>query len=328
VSAGAGALPRKVAIIGAGAIGGGWAALCASAGWPVSIFDTNARSAELAAIEIPRRARALIGLGRATPGIVERGLLELEQPKSLLQTVREADWVIEAIHEELGAKQRLLESVAQVAAPEAIITSSSSGLPPGEIFGRVLQRGRCLVAHPLNPPELLPLVELVPTEETEPEAIERAKGFLDALGRMPIVLRKAVPGYVIGRVAAAVWRECIDLVLSGVIDVSDLDRAVSLGPGLGWAAAGPHLTYHLAAREGGVHIFLQQLLKSFEAWWADLAKWDKLEPGQQRTLIAAIDKAYEGKLDTLRAARDRRLGGMLRALEDVRTTAREDHRGP
>jgi len=320
VSAESGSLPAKVAVIGAGAIGGGWAALCISAGWPVSIYDTSSRAVEDAMEDIPRRARVLIALGRATPGIVERGLQEFQQAKSLLQAVRGADWVIEAIHEDLGAKQRLLESIEQVTAPEAIVTSSSSGLAPSDLFARLLQRSRCLVAHPLNPPELLPLVELVPGEETDPQAIDRAKGYLRALGRMPIVLHHAVPGYVVGRIAAAVWRECIDLVLSGAIDVSDLDRAVSLGPALGWAAAGPHLTYHLGAGAGGVHIFLQHLLTSFERWWGDLASWDKLDQDQQRTLIAAVEKAYEGKVDMLRTLRDRRLAAILRALEQARTT--------
>jgi 3-hydroxyacyl-CoA dehydrogenase len=319
VTAPAGAMPGKVAVIGAGAIGGGWAALCASAGWPVSIYDTNARAIEHATKDIPRRARALIALGRASAGIVERGLFELQQAKSLLQAVRGAEWVIEAIHEDLGAKQRLLESIEQVAGPDAIVTSSSSGLAPSDLFGRLMQGGRCLVAHPLNPPELLPLVELVPSEETTPESIERAKGFLRALGRFPIVLHKAVPGYVIGRIAAAVWRECIDLVLNDVIDVADLDRAVSLGPALGWAAAGPHLTYHLGAGEGGVHMFLQHLLTSFEAWWSHLASWDKLDPEQQRALIAAIEREYSGKIEMLRGARDRRLAAILKALEQART---------
>lgn len=314
-----GSIPGKVAVIGAGTIGGGWAALCASAGWPVSIFDTNSRAVEDAMLDIPRRARALIALGRATSGIVERGLLEFQQAKSLLQAVRDADWVIEAIHEDLGAKQRLLESIEQVAGPQAIVTSSSSGLVPGDLFGRLLQRGRCLVAHPLNPPELLPLVELVPGEETDPQAIETASAFLLALGRVPIVLRRAVPGYVVGRIAAAVWRECIDLVLNGTIDVADLDRAVSLGPALGWAAAGPHLTYHLGAGPGGVHIFLQRLLTSFEQWWGNLASWNKLDPAQQRALITAIERAYEGKIVQLREARDRRLGAILRTLEEDRT---------
>ena len=136
---------------------------------------------------------------------------------------------------------------------------------------------------------------------------------------MPIQLRKPVPGYVVGRIAAAVWRECIDLVLTGAIDVSDLDRAVSLGPALGWAAAGPHLTYHLASGEGGVVQFMQRLLRTFESWWTNLATWDKLEPEQQRALMQAIEKAYGGKVPMLREARDRRLSAILRTLEQART---------
>src|SRR5207248_5713788 len=91
---------------------------------------------------------------------------------------------------------------------------------------------------------------VVPEGRTSAATITRAVEYLRSLGRYPIVLKKAIPGYVVGRVAAAVWRECIDLVLKGVISVDDLDRAVSLGPGIGWAAAGPHLTYHLASGEG------------------------------------------------------------------------------
>jgi carnitine 3-dehydrogenase len=311
-------LPRKVAIIGAGDIGAGWAALCAAGGWPVTVYDTNARAAERAAIEIPRRARALVALERATGGMVERGLLEFHQERSLLKTVSGADWVIEAIHEDLGAKQRLLTSLEDVVSPDALITSSSSGLPPHDLFGRMKTPGRALVVHPLNPPELIPLVEVVPGPSTTPAAVIRAEEILRSLGRMPIVLKKAVPGYVVGRIAAAVWRESIDLVLTGVIDVDDLDRAVSLGPAMGWAAAGPHLTYHLAAGGGGVTLFLQQLLGAFEGWWGDLAKWQRLEPEQQRALTQAIERAYDDKVEMLRGARDRRLSAMLRALEQSR----------
>ena len=111
----------------------------------------------------------------------------------------------------------------------------------------------------------------------------------------------------------------IDLVLNGVIDVSDLDRAVSLGPAMGWAAAGPHLTYHLAAGDGGVTAFLQHLLTAFEDLWdGKLASWQKLEPQQQRQLTQAIEKAYAGRVEMLREARDRRLSAILRALEQSR----------
>jgi 3-hydroxyacyl-CoA dehydrogenase len=313
-------LPRKVAVIGAGDIGCGWAALCASAGWPVTIFDANAQGLERAAEDVPRRTRALVALGRATQGIVERGLLEFSHARSLLQAAQDADWVIEAIPEDVIAKQKLFDAIERVAPAEALLTSSSSGLPPNDVFARCRHQDRCLVAHPLNPPELVPLVEVVPGTRTTAVTVARAQEYLRALGRMPILVKKAIPGYVVGRIAAAVWRQCIDLVLQGVIDVDDLDRAVSLGPALGWAAAGPHLTYHLAAGDGGVTLFLQQLLGSFESWWGELATWQRLEPEQQRALIHSIERTYKNRIEELRQARDRRLGGILRALEQTRTT--------
>jgi len=283
------------------------------------VFDASARGLERAAWEVPRRTRALVALERATQGIVERGLLEFTQARSLLQAVKDAEWVIEAISEDPIAKQKLFGSIEDVAANDTLLTSSSSGIPPAEIFARCRRQDRCLVTHPLNPPELIPLVEVVPAARTSQGAVERAQDYLRSLGRMPILLKKPIPGYVVGRIAAAVWRECVDLVLQGVIDVDELDRAVSLGPALGWAAAGPHLTYHLAAGDGGVTLFLQQLLASFEGWWGQLATWQRLEPEQQRALIHSIERAYKGKIDELREARDRRLGAILRVLEQSRT---------
>jgi carnitine 3-dehydrogenase len=312
-------MPRKVAVIGAGDIGCGWAALCASAGWPVTVFDASARGLERAEQEVPRRTRALVALERATQGIVERGLLEFSQARSLLQAVKDADWVIEAIPEDLIAKQKLFDSIEQVAAPDALLSSSSSGLLPNDVFARCRRQDRCVVTHPLNPPELIPLVEVVPGTRTTAATVVRAQEYLRALGRIPILLKKPIQGYVVGRIAAAVWRQCIDLVLQGVIDVDELDRAVSLGPALGWAAAGPHLTYHLAAGDGGVTLFLQELLGSFEVWWGELATWQRLEPEQQRALIHSIERAYKDQIEELRGARDRRLGGLLRALEQART---------
>jgi 3-hydroxyacyl-CoA dehydrogenase len=284
----------------------------------VAVFDTNAIAVERAFDTVPRRSRALIALERAPEGIVERGIRELSHGRSLLQAVQGADWVIEAISEDLMAKQKVWDLIEQVASPDAICSSSSSGLSPTDIFARCRQQDRCLVAHPLNPPELIPLVEVVPGERTSRAAMDRVTSYLRALGRFPIHLKRAVPGYVVGRISAAVWRECIDLVLNGVIEVDELDRAVSLGPALGWAAAGPHLTYHLAAGAGGINIFAQHLLSSFEGFWSDLAKWNRLEPEQQRALSQAIERAYRGKLDQLRASRDARLSAILKGLDEAR----------
>ncbi len=308
----------KVAIIGAGAIGRGWAALCASAGWECALYDTDVKAGDRAVAEIARRARALAALGRAPARTVEQGLRRVRMGRSLLQTCGNADWIIESVPEDLKAKQRLFENLSQVARPEAVITSSSSGLPITEIAARSRDQQRCLVAHPLNPPELIPLVEVVPGKFTAAPAVESVRQWLRALGRIPITLKREVPGNAVGRIAAAVWRECIELVLAGVIDVDDIDRAVSLGPGLGWAAAGPHLTYHLGAGDAGVKGFLEQLLQAFESWWASLAQWTRLEPEQVQALTDQIERAYGGKLEVIREARDRRLAAILQALEQAR----------
>ena len=308
----------KVAIVGAGAIGRGWAALAASHGCETALFDTELKTADRAVTEIARRVRALAALGRVDPDTAEKGLRRVRLGRSLLQACGEADWIIEAVPDDLAQKQRVFENVTQVARADAIISSSSSGLPITEIASRARDQARCIVAHCLNPPELIPLVEVVPGKFTSPATVEAVRGWLRSLGRIPIVLKREVPGNAVGRIAAAVWRECIDLVLTGVMDVDDIDRAVSLGPGLGWAAAGPHLTYHLGATEGGVSVFLQQLLQSFETWWSSLAKWEKLEPEQLRALTAQIELAYGDKIETIREARDRRLAAILKGLDTAR----------
>jgi 3-hydroxyacyl-CoA dehydrogenase len=308
----------KVAVIGAGAIGRGWAALCAASGWSCAVFDTDTRALERISEAIQRRARSLAAMGRANPDTVEAGLTRFRVGRSLLQACADADWVIESVPEDLHTKQRVFENLGSVARAGAIITSSSSGLPITAIAAHARDQQCCLVAHPLNPPELIPLVEVVPGKFTAGPAVESVREWLRGLGRIPIVLKREVPGNAVGRIAAAVWRECIDLVLAGVIDVDDIDRAVSLGPGLGWAAAGPHLTYHLGAGDGGVKAFLEQLLVSFEGWWGSLAHWTKLEPEQIQALTTQIERTYGAKLDEIGDARDRRLAALLAGLERSR----------
>lgn len=308
----------QVAVVGVGDIGSGWASLCVSAGWPVVLFDNSAQALDGAPAIIAGRARALAYLGRAQEEEVERGIARLRVARSLLQACKDAQWIIEAIPEDLLAKQRLFEALESVAPGARLVTSSSSGLKIKDIAARCRRPDRCVVAHPLNPPELIPLVELVPGPDTDGTLLELLKGWLRALGRIPVVIKKPIVGNVAGRIAAAVWREAIDLVLKDAIEVDDLDRAVSVGPALGWAAAGPHLTYHLAAGERGVASFLQSLLATFENYWSDLASWSRLEPEDQQRLIRMIEKTYAGQISDIRRARDRRLAAILRALEEAR----------
>lgn len=309
----------RVAVIGAGEIGRGWAALCVAAGWPVAIYDLEPHALDGAPPEITRRANELAKLGRADPNLTRAGIEQLRVGRSLLLACQDAQWVIEAGPEDLKAKQKMFEAIEAVAGGARAICSSSSGLSAKDIAARCVRQERCLVTHPLNPPELIPVVEVVPGPMTDGALLEVVKGWLRALGRFPVVIHKQVPGHVVSRISAAVWREAIQLVLDGVIKVDELDRAVSLGPALGWAAAGPHLTYHLAAGKRGVQGFLQHLVRTFEDIWGDMATWSKLEPEQERRLIHAIENAYEENLDTLRTLRDARLAAVLKALEEARS---------
>lgn len=305
----------KVAVVGMGEAGRGWAALCVAAGWPVALYDNEAQSLHEAPGDVTARARALIEMQCAVVGDVELGIKSLTIGRSLLQACGEASWVIEAVREDLRVKQKLFESIESVAGKARIISSSSASYASKDIAARCLRQERCLVAHPICPVELMPLVELAPSPHTDPTLVELLKGWLRALKRIPVTINRQVPGNVADRISAAVWREAIHLVLSGVIDVDDLDRAVSLGPALGWAAAGPHLSYTLSSGKQELEGYLQRVLHTYEATWADLASWSHLEPEQQHKLVQAIDRAYRDEVAKIRPARDRRLAGILRGLE-------------
>jgi len=308
----------RVAVVGTGEIGRGWASLAVAAGWPVSLYDQDEPRLDHAPTDVCSRARNLVALHRADHDTVEAGIRRLHVGRSLLEACREADWIIEAIHEDLRAKQRLFESLESVATNARAVTSSTSTFRPQDLAAGTYRKDRCFVVHALNPPELIPLVEIVPGPETDRALLEVVKAWLRALGKIAVTIRKAVPGNVAGRIAAAVWREAIHLVEHGVIDAADLDRAVSLGPALGWAAAGPLLSNHLAAGDRGVSAFFQHLLHSFETVWEDLADWKHLDPETQRHIIGTIERAYEGHMAEIRAARDRRLAAILTGLEDAR----------
>lgn len=306
----------RVAIVGAGEIGRGWAALAVAAGWPVAIYDADADLLAPAADAIADRVVQLVRLKRAQAQVAEDALNLMRVGRSLLQAVEDADWIIEAVPEDLAVKLKVLSLTEQVARRAAILTSCASGFSPSELSGRLDRPERFLLTHPQNPVELIPLVEVVPSPRTDPECIEDIRFWLGMLGRSPIVFRKEIPGNFAARMNAAVWRECIQLVVEGVMDVEDVDRAMSVGPALGWACSGPHLENHLAAGDWGVEVFLSQLLGTYESVWKSLAEWKTLEVEDRKKLIRMIDKAYTAHIPELREARDQRLVRLLEALRE------------
>ena len=314
----------RLAVIGTGEVGRGWTALAVGHGWTVSIFDTDSAALHDAQDDIVGKVERMAAEGQADREAADRGLTELTAGRSLLQAVAEADWIIEATPDDLPSKQRLLEQLEQVARAKAVLTSSSSRLHASELCGRLRHPERMLVAHPVVPVELLPVVEVVPGPRTAPECTEDVCFWLRELGRVPILLRKEVPGHVLGRVQAAVWRELTQLVLDGVVDVRDLDAAIGLGPGVAWAAAGPVLAHCLGTRNRSIDISLSAMLTGFEAWWPTLAKWDQLGSDDRQRLVRAVERAYGADLEKLREERDARLFRVLHAVEDAITHTEDD----
>src|SRR6478736_2917584 len=292
----------KVAVIGVGEVGRGWAALTTGSGWSTAIFDTDAKNMHEGQDDILRRVETLVGAGRIERAAADVGLGELRTGRSLLQAVGEADWIIEALPDDLSLKQRTLEQIEQVARARAVITSNSATHFTSQLCGRLRNPSRLLVANPMVPVEFLPLVEVVPGPLTDSEVVESVRQWLKELHHVPIVLEKEVPGHVVGRLIAAVWRESIQLVLDGVVDVQTMDAAVQLGPGLAWAAAGPHLNRALEAK-GSIGSHVAERLVAFEESLKHLAKWEQLGTEERQRIQRAIEKAYGNRVDELATVR-------------------------
>ena len=226
----------KVGIVGTGLIGAGWAAFYASKGFAVSLFDAEASARQAGRERTLTYLAFLREHGLLDPADHDRAVAGVEVTDDLSAAVEGARLVQESVTERYDVKMDVLRQIDRAAEPEAIVASSSSGLLISELQTVMERPGRSLIAHPFNPPHLIPLVELVPGKQTDPKVLAEAKTLFEALGKVPVVLNKEVPGHIANRLQAAVWREAIDLVLNGVASVADVDKALASGPGIRWAS--------------------------------------------------------------------------------------------
>jgi 3-hydroxyacyl-CoA dehydrogenase len=304
----------RVAVVGMSESGRGWASLVAGAGWPLTIYDPDAALLHDGEDEIATRKRHSQGVG--LPAMREQrddsapGQLRLG--RSLLDAVSNADWIIDTTRGDLLHRQRLLEQIERAARMASIVTCGSPGLSPTDLCARLRRPTRLLVAHALDPVEHVLAVEVVPGTLTDPAVLDELRNWLRQLGRVPIVLRKEVPGNATGRIAVAVWRECIRLVLDGVLEVRDVDVLVSSGLAPRWAGAGPFQTAYLEAGERQT-AQLSALLRALETRWEGDTSF-YLPPAEHQQLIRLIERAYDGEGDVLKAARNERLAELRRIV--------------
>ena len=309
-----------VAVVGAGLTGGSWAGLYAAAGLEVRLYDVDAERLEAAVEHAAAAAGFLAGSGLADLRTAERGVDLLAATTELAEAVAGVQHVQECVREDLAIKREVFAAVAAAAPEDALICTSSSGLSISEIQTAAAHPERCLAAHPYNPPHLVPLVELAPGALTAPEALERAAAFYTAVGKVPVKLTRDLPGYLANRLSAALWREAVDLVLRGVATVDDVDKAVSYGPGLRWAAMGPHLLYDLGGGREGIRGHVEHLAAVKEGMLRDLADWTEFPPDTGAALEAGLVGEKGGRsYEELTAERDALLVAYLRAEREVRS---------
>ncbi|EHA13586.1 L-carnitine dehydrogenase [Halomonas sp. HAL1] len=273
----------RLAVIGTGVIGNGWIARALAKGWDVVAFDPDPNAPARTQSFIDNAWASLTQLGLAPGASPER----LTFAPTIEEAVNDVDLIQENVPERLPLKQEILAAIDAAAAPDVIIGSSTSGFKPTDLQQQCRQApGRVIVAHPFNPVYLLPLVELVGGEATQPAQIASAQELYQSLAMRPLVVRREIEGHIADRLMEALWREALHLVNDGVATTEEIDAAVVYGCGLRWPLMGTFLTFHLAGGEPGMRHMLEQFGPALKL------PWTKLEAPELTDEL--IDKVVEG----------------------------------
>ena len=262
-------------------------------------------------------------IAAAWPALEQLGLAPGASPARLRFTddfnaaVAGTDFVQENGPERLDVKHDLFTRLDRALPPDVVIASSSSGLTMSAIQTACERHPeRCVIAHPFNPPHLVPLVELAGGASTSEDTVARAEAFYRGLGKHTIRLRKEMPGHVANRLQAALYREVVHLITEGVVSVADADAAVACGPGLRWAIMGPNLLFHLGGGDGGMEHFFAQFAGPMTSWWHTLGT-PELTPEVRAAIIKGIDEEAQSRpVRELAAYRDKVLLGLLALRRD------------
>jgi ketoreductase RED1 len=305
---------RSVAVIGAGTIGLSWATVFAAHGLDVRVQDPRP--------DIGRDLDAAVRHHvRAQPS-------EAHDPQELLARITVAqdvesavtgvDVVQENAPERLPLKQELFGRIEQAAPEQALILSSTSALMPSDLAREMRTPGRLLVGHPFNPPDVLPLVEVVPGERTEPWAVEAAVDFYRDMGKKPVVLHREINGFVANRLQSTLFRECVWLVSQGVVSAAELDEIVTESIGIRWATAGPFESFHLGGGPGGMRHFLEHLGPGMARRWK-IVEQPELDEATVELISEQVETRFAGRgYEQLTEARDRAQLAVLAARDAAR----------
>ncbi len=313
--------PINTAIVGTGFIGRAWAISFARAGASVRLWD----QADGAAI------KAVDYVSGVLNDLAQNDLLNGQEPTAVLarisavatleEALADASHVQENTPEVLETKIRVFQMLDAAARPDAVLASSTSALLPSHFTEGLKGRGRCIVVHPINPPYLIPAVEVVPTPWTTPETVEHTRKFMESAGHAPIVMKKELDGFIMNRLQGALLEEAFRLVADGYASVEDVDIGLREGLALRWSFMGPFETIDLNA-PGGIRDYCERYQGIYSNIFPQMQRrvdWagavmDTIEPERRKSLPA-------GELQQRQIWRDKRLMALAahkrRAAKDI-----------
>ena len=298
---------RRIAIVGTGVIGASWAAEYLAHGFDVVATDPAPNAEGNLRKYVDAAWPALTAMGLPPKASRERLSFTLDMKAA----VSDVDLVQENGPERPDFKIKLFADIDAATPSDSLIASSSSGITMSVMQSACKHPERCVIGHPFNPPHMIPLVEVVGGEKTSPETVQRAIEFYASIGKKPIHLRKEVVGHVANRLQAALYREVVNLIHLGVLNVADADTAVCWGPGLRWGVMGPNMLFHLGGGAGGIQHFMDHLSGPLASWWKDLGSFSEWPDGSKQTIIDGVFQEADGRtLDQLAETRDEVLLGL------------------
>jgi len=302
-------MDKTIAVIGAGLIGRAWAMVFARAGWAVRLTDSDpaqlahARAFIAASLDEQQQYRLVTDAGAALARIAYAADLE--------SAIAGADWVQENLPEKVDVKREVFAQLDRQARPDAVLASSTSAIPASRFTESLAGRARCLVAHPVNPLHLVPIVELCGAPWTAPETIARAERVFTSVGQVTVVVRRELDGFVLNRLQGALLSEAMRLVGEGYVSADDLDKTVRDGLGLRWSFLGPMATIELNA-PGGVADYCARYGDFYRRLAADPAGPDVWDPDNAAKVGAALGAPRSPEVREARTRwRDRRLMALV-----------------
>ena len=303
---------NSAAIIGGGVIGGGWAARFLLMGWDVRVFDPDPEAVRKIGEVVDNARRSLPGLSDVDMPV--QGTLTFHDKMS--DAVAGVTWIQESVPERLDLKRKVYQTLQEHCPHDAIIGSSTSGFTPSQLQGCASRPAQIVVTHPFNPVYLLPLVELVPTDENPPEMVDRAKDILTGIGMYPLHVRAEIDAHIADRLLEAVWREALWLIKDGVATTHEIDDAIRYGFGLRWAQMGLFETYRIAGGEAGMRHFIEQFGPCLSWPWTKLMDVPDLTDDLiDRIAGQSDDQSGHMSIRALERARDNNLVTILRGLK-------------